>query len=79
MQLVKGQHVQVIQRLSNEFCLVQLLNSTDQGGGGGPGAQNKQLVEVQVPISLIKCRSNKQDGKLIFFVQKNLITGKLFL
>ena len=66
VHLFKGQHVQIIQRLNNEFCLVQLLsnsNLTDQTNG-----QPKQVVEVQVPIGLIKYRNKHLniEGTLIF-------------
>jgi hypothetical protein len=87
IHLLKGQHVQIVQRLNNEFCIVQLLsnnsNSSNETGtlataaaaitpatstptGAAPlsGGQ-KQLIEVQVPLSIIKARIKTAnfDGK----------------
>ena len=60
VHLFKGQHIQILQRLNNEFCLVQLLSDSKPTGGenaNGLNGQQKQVVEVQVPIGLIKYRN----------------------
>ena len=60
VHLFKGQHIQILQRLNNECCLVQLLSDSKPTGGenaNGLNGQQKQVVEVQVPISLIKYRN----------------------
>lgn len=69
--MYKGQHIQVIQRINNDFCLVQLLNSNHSNGTDSTGNQasnqaQKQLIEVQIPIGLIKSRiRSSYDGKII--------------
>ena len=55
LQLYKGQHVQIIQRLNNEFCLVQLLNSTVVDSP--KDNSHKQFIEFQIPISILKSRN----------------------
>ena len=55
IQLYRGQHVQFVQRLNNDYCLVQLLNKD--------AAAEKQNLEVQIPISLIRVRAKlPMDG-----------------
>jgi hypothetical protein len=68
-----------VQRLNNEFCLVQILsgvnggeataNATTSSTTANPApASQKNLVEVQVPVSIIKARikaaNASADGKL---------------
>ena len=61
VQLYKGQHVQILNRLNSEYYMVQLLNSAVDNTSQTP----KQVIEVQVPISLIKTRTKPNtDGKL---------------
>lgn len=71
VQLFKGQHIQIVHRLNNEFCLVQLLSDSKVSGenANGLNGQQKQVVEVQVPLSLIKYRNKHLniDGKIKFF------------
>ena len=71
VHLVKGQHIQILQRLNNEFCLVQLLSDSKLNGENVNvmNGQQKQVVEVQVPISLIKYRNKHLniDGRFIFY------------
>ncbi len=68
IQLFKGQHVQIVQRLSNDICLVQLVNSAENSTNSEQAIKSKQVIEVQVPIGLIKTRSklnnNNVDGNL---------------
>jgi len=54
IQLYKGQHVQIIQRLNNEFVLVQLVNNNSTESSD---IKSKQIIEVQIPVSLIKSRN----------------------
>ncbi len=58
--------MQIVQRLNNEFCLVQLLSN--------PLSENttlhkQQLIEVQVPSNLIKIRTKFiADGNRYLFL-----------
>ncbi len=56
VQLYKGQHVQIIQRLNNDYCLVQLLNHPS-GSNEANNSTQKQPLEVQIPSNLIKIRT----------------------
>ena len=57
IHLYKGQHIQVMQRLNNEFCLVQVLNTeTQTSNEPSTSASSKKAIEVQVPVNLIKSR-----------------------
>jgi hypothetical protein len=65
VHLVKGQHVQIVQRLNNELCIVQLLSGTNKDESGASSTPTtgsahvpgqKQIIEVQIPLSIIKSR-----------------------
>jgi hypothetical protein len=70
VHLHKGQHVQLINRVNNELCVVQLLNNTVDNNNSSslasPNSLNNSSTtttsasttkrEVTIPISLIKCR-----------------------
>jgi hypothetical protein len=61
VQLLKGQHVQIVNRINNEYCMVQLVNSAD---GHLVSQLPKQIIEVQVPIALIKTKNKLNvEGK----------------
>ncbi len=64
IQLFKGQHVQIIQRLNNDTCLVHVINNSAESTSDLKSS--KQLIEVQIPAQLIKMRNNKlhTDGNL---------------
>ena len=66
VQLYKGQHVQVLNRINNEYCMVKLLTSNNSALDTTTTSSStvmslsqvpKQIVEVQVPVILIKIRS----------------------
>jgi hypothetical protein len=68
IQLHKGQHIQIIQRLNNEFCLAQLLvnditpsnvSSSSVTGSSAQHQPQQHKIEVQIPLNLIKYRFNK--------------------
>lgn len=98
VHLFKGQHVQIVQRINNDFCLVQLLNNVDAAAAVAANSSStssptsasssllstsssqatnvnnssnslnnsgKQVIEVQIPVSLIKCRhrNTNYEGK----------------
>ena len=50
VKLFKGQHVNLIQKLNNENCLIQIINN------------EQQQIELIVPISIIKIQ--KQSNKV---------------
>ena len=65
--MYKGQHIQIIQKINNELCLVQLLNQSNpelQSPSNGTPNQ-KQIIEVQIPINLIRFRNKSNiEGNL---------------
>lgn len=82
VHLYKGQHVQVIQKLNNDQCIVQLLNNlelasptnnnnnnsnaatsvTSGNSSSNTSGKPQQVIEVQIPISLIKSRSRNVNN-----------------
>ena len=55
IQLTKGQQVQIIQKLNNESCLVQLVNSNDVG----TTHQQQQSSTIEVPLNILKISNGK--------------------
>ncbi|CAF0832793.1 unnamed protein product [Brachionus calyciflorus] len=54
INLTKGQHIQIIQRLNNDFSLVQLLDNVNNNNQAQ--SNNRQNVEIQIPNSIIKSK-----------------------
>ena len=63
IKLNKGQSVNLIQKINNENCLIQIISSEQQN------------VEVIVPISIIRIANNKQS-KLILQSQISSIQNE---
>ena len=60
IQLFKGQHVQIIQRLGNDLCLVHVINNNNNNNNNAESTsdlKSKQLIEVQIPAQLF-CKSS---------------------
>jgi hypothetical protein len=107
IHLYKGQHVQIVQRLNNEFSIVQLLNTNNNVNNSSSSnisnpmatttastsvsesatspttatsiVQPKQLIEVQVPNSIIKCRIKSTfDGIFFSYYSSNSLLFEFF-
>ena len=71
IQLFKGQHVQIIQRLGNDICLVHVINNNNNNNNAESTSdlKSKQLIEVQIPAQLIKARNKlHNDGIILEFL-----------
>ncbi len=83
IQLFKGQHVQVLHRTNNEFVAVQLINNSmldnTSVSGTSSSQYSKKIIEVQLPISLIRTRNKlNTDGKfyiIIIFISSSNINA----
>lgn len=65
IHLTRGQHVQIVNR-NNDQLTVQLLNNFDGSSSSSSSSSAKQCIEVQIPISLVKCRvKSVNDGKSV--------------
>lgn len=54
--LTKGQHIQIIQRLNNDFSIVQLLDHLN-------GSNSKHYIEVEIPNSIIKSKHKLDENQ----------------
>lgn len=61
--------MQIIQRLNNEFVLVQLVNNNSTEPSD---IKSKQIIEVQIPVSLIKSRNKLSNLDGIIIIKINI-------
>lgn len=54
--LTRGQHIQIIQRINNDFSIVQLLDHIN-------GSNSKQYIEVEIPNSIIKAKHKSDENQ----------------
>lgn len=69
VHLFKGQHVQVLQRLNNDLCLVQLLNCNNLELSSSSSANTNTNTNINTNNNTSSCSNSKQQQQHVIEVQ----------